>query len=138
MRGLGDSNLLRLWRQAVLKSWDGKCFFCQNENEQEIECHHTPSKRRHKLTRYLAQNGIPVCSMNWKTGISCHQYADTREGEEKIKQAIGEDKWFEIDRLARQTIKGYCQREGITVNEYLLERKKELEKIIKGVGKDGR
>jgi len=129
-KGLSDRWLLALWRKALLIKWKG-CFFCRNKNEKELECHHSVAKRKHKLTRYLIENGVPVCKVNWGKPMSCHQYADTREGEVKIKEAIGEEAWSRVDRLAHMNIKDYCLENDITEKEYLLTCKQKLEAVIR-------
>jgi hypothetical protein len=117
MRGISDRYMMSLWRQAVLQKWGGKCFFCGNTNTEVLECHHI-KKRKHKLTRYMVENGVPVCAVKYGD-ISCHQRAETFEGMDKIRRALGDDVWFKLDELARKTIPGYCMENGITENEYL-------------------
>jgi len=128
-KGVSDGNLCSLWRKAVLAVWGHKCFFCGNTNLSEIECHHI-KKRKHKLTRYMVENGIPACKVSWGKKESCHQFAETFEGQAEIKRNIGDDLWFKLDRLARQIIKNWLLENEMTETEFLLEKKKELEVII--------
>lgn len=129
MRGLSDRYMMKLWRQAVLIKWGGKCIFCQESNQDVLECHHI-KKRKHKLTRYLVDNGVPVCKVKYGEKMSCHQRAETFEGQEIIKKLIGEKTLVKIDQLAHQTIKDYCSEHGISQSEYLISAKDELERVI--------
>jgi len=129
MRGFSDRYLMVLWRNAVLIKWRGKCIFCGNDNTDQLECHHI-KKRKHKLTRYMVDNGIPVCAVKYGQ-MSCHQRAETFEGQDKIRKAIGDKIWFKLDQLAHRTIKDYCFEYAITESEYMKEMKTDLEKTIK-------
>jgi predicted restriction endonuclease len=119
MKGLSDSLLCKLWRQAVLKRWGNKCAFCGNTNVNKIECHHI-IYRRHKVLKYDISNGIPLCK------YSCHLEAHSKLGEARIQDLLGEPAWIRLCNLERKTIKDYLRETGMTKNEWLTETKNKL------------
>ena len=121
VRGLSDSLLLKLHREAVRKRFENRCFYCKGSNELEV--HHIV-KRKTLLLRYDWRNGVLLCK------YGCHQWAETPAG----KHAI--DKLIEPYRDYLQERSGSCKQwfvdKGITRNAYLQDVKKELEEILKG------
>jgi hypothetical protein len=126
MRGLSDTLLNGLWRKAVLKNCGNKCFVCKGAAtaEDPLEAHHV-CKRRHLLTRWDPRNGVAVHKYD------CHEYAAGKRGESEIREWMGDEVYFEIDRLSRKIAKDWCFLKGITVNEFKKRMKDELIGIIK-------
>ena len=122
MRGLSDSLLLKLHREAVRKIFNNCCFHC-GSSVNALEVHHIV-KRKILLLRYDWRNGVLVCK------YGCHAYAETMQGRHLL------DKLIEPYRDYLQERSGSCKQwfvdKGITRNEYLQDVKKELEEILKG------
>ena len=121
VRGLSDSLLLKLHREAVRKLFNNACFFCGKTGQ--LEAHHL-IKKKNLLLRYDWRNGVLVCK------YGCHAYAETMQGRHLL------DKLIEPYRDYLQERSGSCKQlfvdKGITRNEYLQDVKKELEEILKG------
>jgi hypothetical protein len=84
---MSDSHLNKLWRQAVLKTWENTCVMCgQKDLPENLECHHYV-KRRVKVLKYDWRNGFPLHSHK-----GCHREAHTKGGERKLQQIMGEGK----------------------------------------------
>jgi hypothetical protein len=45
---------------------------------------------------------------------------------------LGDELYFELDKLARINIKDYCVQQGITTQDFRLQKKAELMKVLKG------
>ena len=124
MRKYTDKYLLRLWRQAVLKEYDSKCFICGNTVLNEIDCHHIV-KRRNRILRYDYWNGIPVCRMG------CHNDIDSIAGRDILRDRIP----TKIDYCAfyeRMTLKEYLSSHSMTRDEFYFEKAENLKYIIRG------
>ena len=73
---VSDRTLQKYWRLAVLALHHNRCIICgKTRRPVDLECHHI-IKRRHRVTRHDAINGVPVC-----TG-ECHQIAHTQRGQQ--------------------------------------------------------
>ena len=125
MRGISDSTLNSLWRAAVLKLFGGKCIICGQGpfSDNPLEAHHV-NRRAHLTTRWDHRNGVPAHK------YGCHNIAASKEGEAKIRIIMGDELYFELDRLARTTIKDYCQKTGTTKNEFKSMMKLNLLKLL--------
>jgi len=86
MKGLSDSNLLKLRRQVVHKFFNGRCFFCGTT--ENLEDHHI-IKRRNLLTRYNWRNAILCCH-------KCHIFAETPQGKYMITNHLQQCGFMEI------------------------------------------
>lgn len=145
-RGVSDSNLNLLWRKTVLAVHENKCFFCGSDaNIVDIECHHYAAKRKNFLLRWDWRNGIPVCKWvhkdNEKFKMSCHQYAETWEGRQKIadyaeqyserivKRSMTAKQWFVEHGITKQDYKAEMYTD-LTVT-WALTKTKEKELVIK-------
>jgi hypothetical protein len=95
-----------------------------------LETHHL-CKRKNLTTRWDYRNGFPVCCDSRDNKESCHQVAHTKEGENIIRQKIGDKLYFELDRLARMTINDYIFTHNLTRNEFKEKKKGELNEIIR-------
>jgi len=121
IRGISDSNLNLLWRKTVLAAHRNKCFFCgADANGVEVECHHYAAKRKNFLLRWDWRNGIPVCKWwhdgNEQLGCSCHQYAETWGGKEKIAEYA---KQFHDHLINRNvTAKQWLVERGMTKKDF--------------------
>lgn len=129
--GLGDRNLLLLWRKAILYMFGGKCFFCESPG-RVLECHHTV-KRRNFLLRYDYRNGIPVCkwahSGNAPFKMSCHQYAETPSGKHLISEFQAQWRDYLTDRSGQA--KQWLVEHGMTKDQYKQKMYDELNLITK-------
>ena len=123
MKGLSDGNLMRLWRKAVLKKNMNRCFICGNTDTDIIDCHHIV-KRRHKILRYDFRNGVPVCR------IGCHNRLDSIAGL-KMLESMRPFDIIHVKEFENMTYKDYLQKHEMTNTEFLQQKKKELEDIIK-------
>ena len=131
MKGISDTLLCSLWRKACLIFWKNRCVICGCvRRDEDLQVHHL-CKRSHLITRYDWRNGFPVC-VRIEGKETCHQKADSKEGQDIIRRKIGDEMYFELDRLSRQTIQDYCLKTGQTRGEFLLEKKAELKGIIEG------
>ena len=120
-----DKYILKLWRNAVLKDWNGRCFICGNDQIDQLECHHIV-KRRNKILRYDYWCGVPVCKMG------CHNQIDSIAGRKLLTEHIP----TKMDYLAgyeKMTFKDYLSAYKITENEFLTEKVNNLKEIIRGV-----
>jgi hypothetical protein len=121
--GIGDSNLMKLWRKAVLSEWNNSCAFCGKYGDENLQCHHYVY-RRVRLLRWDWKNGVALCN-------DCHQHAHTKQGDKKLYSLL-EEKGF-IEHLLHYeniTLKDYCRINGISRNQFLLETKEDLLKKI--------
>jgi len=124
MRGLSDSNLDNLWRKAVRKKFNDRCFFCgAHLLNTELEAHHY-IKRNNLLTRYDWRNGILLCK--W----TCHKEAHTKQGGRKIEDYLIEKDFYNYLTERETQSKQWFVRNGITKNDYLLTMYNELKEII--------
>jgi hypothetical protein len=130
MKDYSDSTLNKLWRQAVLKTYNYRCYFCGVHIETtELECHHI-IKRKNMVTRWDVINGVPVCKYpNNKTPykMSCHEYAETPEGRSRILHSPEL-----VEYLQRRVVpfKQWLVDRGMTVKEFKNKMHNELKEII--------
>ena len=114
MKGISESNLLKLRREVVHKVFNDCCFFCgQHKFNVPLEDHH-PTHRRSLLLRYDWRNSILCCK------YVCHDYAETPSGKAKIAQ-YQIDNGF-LDYLQERSIitaKDWFVKRGITKNDFL-------------------
>lgn len=129
---MGQSSMDKLWREAVLKVFKGKCFFCGADYRQhEVECHHRV-KRNHFLLKYDWGNGVPCCKWTHegnyeKFGMACHQYAETTMG-----KLIMDCKLNKKDYLRERSgsSKQWLVERGLTKQDFLKIMQDELKGII--------
>ena len=130
MRGLTDSNLNKLWRSAVLVKFGSRCFFCgRHINQTDLEVHHY-IKRKNILTRYDWRNGFPVCKYPTEWKMSCHQFAETPNGRNRIVHhlLIYNFETYLQDRV--MPFKQYLVEHGMTRNDFLKTMYDELKGIL--------
>jgi hypothetical protein len=120
MRGLSDSNLLKLRRQVVLANFNDCCFFCgQHKTQVPLEDHHLV-KRKTLLLRYDWRNGIPVCK------YVCHSYAETPTGKHLIDQYLTETGYLSYLQDRSGTCKDWFVSHGITKKDFLSQMYEDL------------
>ena len=61
-----DRDLQKLWREAVLLEWGGKCALESMDCQGTLECHHI-KKRRVPHLRHVSSNGVPLCKYHHRT-----------------------------------------------------------------------
>jgi predicted restriction endonuclease len=120
---LSDKYMLSLWRSAVLIVYCHRCAFCGKKGDDVLQAHHIV-RRKHKITRYLPLNGLPLCH-------KCHSLAHTKAGEQKIMVILGKsyDKLVEMEQIS---YKQYLQDNGMTESEFMSRSAEELKSIIGG------
>lgn len=129
IRGISESNLLKLRRQVVLANFNDCCFFCgQHKNSVPLEDHHLV-KRRTLLLKYDWRNGIPVCK------YVCHSYAETPTGKAKIADYLRAADLLNYLQERSGQAKQWFTDHGLTKNDFLsqmlddLKRRREEQKI---------
>lgn len=120
IKGCGDSNMIFLWRKAVLKKNGHRCFLCGKD--YGLDCHHIV-KSRNKILRYDYRNGVPVCN------FGCHQKLDSIAGRKMLEEFRPFD-IIHVTEFEKMTFKDYLLSKGMTEREFLEEKKKELNRII--------
>jgi hypothetical protein len=123
-KGLSDSTLIKLWRQAVITTYGGKCVICQAIGN--LECHHIVHCKI-KVLRWDRDNGVPVCP---SLRSNCHQFADSLAGREIVKQVIGQERYNHIKELEHVLFKDFIRNLGISENEWRKQVKQNLTDII--------
>jgi transcription elongation factor Elf1 len=112
-KGLSDSNLLKLRRQAVHKHFNDCCFFCgQHKSVSPLEDHHIV-KRKALLLRYDWRNSILVCK------YVCHNYAETPAGKHKIDLYLTQSGFREYLQARTGCCKDWFVSHGITRKDFL-------------------
>jgi len=130
-KGLSDSNLRKLWRDAVLTKHHYRCFFCgRHLKETTLEAHHF-IHRNNLLTRYDWRNGFPVCKYPTEWHMSCHQYAETPQGKQKIILHLSIHNFLNYLQDRDTQSKQWFVERGITKNDFLKTMYDELKNIIK-------
>ena len=120
MRGLSDSNLLKLRRQVVLANFNDCCFFCgQHKFNVPLEDHHLV-KRKTLLLKYDWRNGIPVCK------YVCHNYAETPTGKAKIADYLRNADLLNYLQERSGQAKQWFVEHGITRNDFLQQMYEDL------------
>jgi hypothetical protein len=123
-KGLSDSNLQNLWRQAVLHNFNDCCFFCgQHKFNVPIECHHLV-KRKMLLLKHDWRNGIPVCK------YVCHSYAETPTGKAKIAQYLKDSDLLDYLQSRSGQCKDWFVSHGITRNDFLSQIYEDLKRKL--------
>lgn len=120
-KGFSDSTMLKLFNKAVLIKNGGRCFLCGKTDNLEV--HHIV-KRRNKILRYDYRNGIPVCK------YGCHQEIDSIAGL-KLIEVMRPFDIIHCSEFQNMPFKEYLVKRGITEKEFLEEKKKELNEIIR-------
>ena len=124
MRGLSESNLLKLRRQVVLANFNDCCFFCgKHKFNVPLEDHHL-IKRKNLLLRYDWRNGIPVCKYN------CHSYAETPTGKAKISDYLRNADLLNYLQERSGQAKQWFVEHGITKNDFLKQMYDDLQAKI--------
>jgi len=119
---LSTGHLDNLWSEAVKIYWGRCCALCLES--KPVEAHHI-IPRRHFVTRWMIENGLPVCH-------GCHAKAHGYRMVDRIKTRIGLGRWEELCRLEGLTLKEYLAETGQTKAEFRKEKAKELRDIING------
>lgn len=135
MKEYSDGYLMKLWRQAVLKLHNNRCFFCGASIENvELEVHHH-IHRRNWLLRFDYRNGFPCCKYPHKIGgmspvMSCHQWADSIKGKSTIMLALNKLDLINYFQERQQELKQYLQDHNMSRAEFKALMYNELKKII--------
>lgn len=112
-KGLSDSNLLKLRREAVHKHFNDCCFFCgQHKFNVPLEDHHLV-KRKNFLLRYDWRNGLLVCK------YVCHNYAETPTGKAKIAAYLKDSDLLDYLQARSGQCKDWFVSHGITRTDFL-------------------
>jgi hypothetical protein len=121
-----DNYLMKLWREAVLKT-QRKCAWCgkriTENNHQEFECHHIVRRAGSRLLRWDWRNGVAVCART-----DCHKKIASLEGQRKLMGEHGHWDYLEIEE--QMSYKDTLMRKGMTVEEFRKNIADELKKII--------
>ena len=100
-KGVSDRTLQRYWRKAVLLIHGNRCIICGKKKEDSgLESHHLV-KRRKRVLKHDAKNGVPVCVGE------CHQVAHTRKGERLIADRLGAAQLEYLEERESWLIKDY-------------------------------
>lgn len=121
MAVLSDKYMLQLWRLAVLIIYCHRCAFCGMYGDDNLQVHHVV-RRKHKITRYLPMNGLPLCH-------KCHSLAHTKMGEKKIMNILGESYEKLVD-MELVSYKQYLQENKMSEKEFMIKAAEDLKAII--------
>lgn len=116
-----DRDMLKLWRSAVLAAYCHRCAFCGMHGDDNLQVHHVV-RRKHKITRYLPMNGLPLCH-------KCHSLAHTKMGEQKIMVILGESYEKLVD-MELVSYKQYLQENKMSEKEFMIKAAEDLKAII--------
>jgi len=114
--------LQKLWREAVLLEWGGKCVLESMACQGTLECHHI-KKRRVPHLRHVSSNGVPLCKYH-------HAQAGYRETRQRIEHLIGESTMEWLDMMEQKLFPSFLSLTRQTRTEYLVAREKFLKKLI--------
>jgi hypothetical protein len=138
IKSVSEVTLEKYWKAALIKQY-GHCFFCGNEKKEQLQGHHIVH-RNCRLLRWNIRNGLIVCgcthilNKGLYKGHTCHEYADTPEGEEKIFKAKKNNKlMFDKKFLTEYKLinfKDYLLENGISEKEFLFFQFMGLKAII--------
>ncbi len=117
-----DRHLQKLWREAVLLEWGGKCVLESMACQGKLECHHI-KKRRVPHLRHVSSNGVPLCKYH-------HAQAGYRETRQRIEHLIGESTMEWLDMMEQKLFPSFLSLTRQTRTEYLVAREKFLKKLI--------
>ena len=119
-----DRHLQKLWREAVLLEWGGKCVLesmaCQGTL---LECHHI-KKRRVPHLRHVTPNGVPLCRYH-------HRQAEYRETRQRIEYLVGESTMEWLDTMERKLFPAFLSETNQTSKEYMIAREEALKELIR-------
>ena len=115
-----DRYMQILWSKAVRAVWGEECANPECSNPAH-SCHHV-IKRRHTVTRYDAQNGLPLC-------IVCHPIADRNTA--FAMQLLPEGSREYLSDLGMYTLKDWLKHTKQTRDEFMLLCADELKDIIR-------
>ena len=116
-KAVSDKYLLRLWHDALILAKGSACLECGLPAAGFHHIYH----RRHMVTRYLEENGIPLC-------VGHHSRAD-RDQYFALSFLEPDDKEH-LMRLGRVDLKTFLWDAGLTENEWLLATLDDLKSII--------
>jgi hypothetical protein len=121
--GVGDSLLNKLWRKAVLASWNYRDPISGrvDPSGESLQCHHIVY-RRHYLLRWDVRNGVPLTAESHYAVH--HDIGARRRLEELVNLAYLED-------MGRWTKKDYLLKYGMSDAEFRALKKRELEMVIR-------
>ncbi len=121
-RKVSPDRLDDLWREAVRLNWGYRDPFEDRGPSHACECHHI--KRR----------GIYLLRWNYRNGIYLtmehHEQARKKWMKERIRALPQVDTEY-LDRMEKINFKGYLLSRGITEEDFMLEKKAELEQFIR-------
>jgi len=115
-----DKYLSKLWRRAVLLTWECKCAYCGSDNVDALQCHHIV-RRRHKILRHSWRNGVPGCH-------ECHRFYHTKLGEQWLAVTVPDYGW--LCEMEQVHFKQYAVDNCMTDSEFSQFRHDELIKQI--------
>jgi len=113
----GDRCLDSWWSSAIKKKYGGRCAIC---NGHGVHAHHI-IKRRYKVTRWLVINGICLC-------LDCHR--DVESGLLAREIRLSEADKASLSLWSQYNLKDWCQKNGMTTNEFRADRLRELKRYI--------
>jgi hypothetical protein len=134
-RTYSDSTLSSLWRKAVWVLNGMRCPFCGNTNFEQVQIHHI-IHRASLLLRFDFRNGIPACNCEPQgdprkyEGKTCHQFADSNAGRDFVREIKGETDWKYLIETELKTSSAEFTKQGITRDEFMMEKHRELTTII--------
>lgn len=105
----------------MLIKYNHRCAFCNARGDDILQAHHIV-RRKHKVTRYMPLNGIPLCH-------KCHNLAHTKAGEQKIQKILGTS-YQSLVKLEQIIYKQHLSDHGITDREHMAKVAAELKKAI--------
>lgn len=120
-KAVSDSRLMSLWRKAVLAKWNytdplsGHC----DPSGESLQCHHVV-KRRHFLTRWDPENGVPLT-------VESHQLAHTGAGAARLRELV---KAEYLDAMEGTLKKDYLQEMGISEDDFRRSMRDKLLAVI--------
>jgi hypothetical protein len=110
-----DSSLNQWWRKVVRLLSRNVCVIC-GESGGYMECHHLIPKSRSKFLIWNWRNGVLVHGeRDFKI---CHKKAATLEGQEIIREKIGDERWQYLKDNEMVYKKDYFVKHGITNKEF--------------------
>lgn len=116
-----DSYLNQLWTKAVAAEKGTMC--CNPECANPAGATHHIIKRRYKVLKYDAKNGLPLCAV-------CHPVAD-RNSAWALSLVSEEDREY-LAEMGKWTLDDWLQHTGQTRDEFLTGEANELKRIIGG------
>lgn len=130
---ISETTLNNKWKKALIKL-QGECFFCGNRKINQLQAHHIVHRNNSKILKWNVKNGLLVCgcthliNKGLYKGQTCHQYAETPEGKEKIYKSI--DIKF-LTEYSLMDFKTFLLENNMTEKEFFWFQNLALDAIIK-------